>query len=163
MSPVIDIPALARRIDALSAELPQSVDANLAKKIDAVFKTLLTARRDILRNIRPPISPTETSGFETLLISIADFLELDTISDRLPASAQSLASEAYKLRDQASQYRVLAGHFFSRSVQAARKERTSDKVDLEVEAVSNKASDLKEKIIEHIDRVCAEIKPFTRQ
>jgi hypothetical protein len=162
VSPRIDIPAIARRIDALSAELPQSTDADLANKIDAVSKTLLTARLDILRNIRPPISPAETSGLETLLISVADFLSLSSISERLPASSHSLVTESYKLLDQASQYKALAGHFFNRSVQAARRERTSDAVDLEVEAVSHKASDLKDKIIEQIDRVCEELKPLAR-
>jgi hypothetical protein len=155
--PRVDWAALTAPIDNLRAELPPVAGDGEAQKLQALAAYLSTVRRDLQRNVHPPISPADTTGLEAVLTSITDVLSMDSIRDVLPVSAAGLADTGYGLLDRAAQYKVLALHFFSRQVQAARRGRTSDAVDAEVEAVSERAADLKKDIIDYIDELRREL------
>lgn len=154
----LDVPRIRSEIERLGKELPPRGDPFRDQRFKELSEYLLIVKRDILRNIRPPISTADTSGLEAVLTSVTDMLSLKSVGDALPTSVLELLNTGYDLLDRASQYKVLAGHFFSKEVQAARRGRTSDLVDAEVEAVSTRATNLKKDILEYVDKLVTTLK-----
>jgi hypothetical protein len=148
---------IAAKLDALGQELPvlgSTADPSFMEKMLLASSYLSTARRHVQRNFRTPMSLPDASALSGLLKSIGDLLALESIAEALrrPISGQNLIDIGYQLLDMANEYFILAQHFYSKEVRAARIERPSDAVEAEIAAVSRKAASLKADVIDYLKR-----------
>jgi hypothetical protein len=154
----LDYTDVAMRLESLQQDLPTPVpasDPGLQRQLSQVSNYLFAAYRDVQRNMRTPMSPSDISALSRLLTSISDLLALEGISAALgrPISGQVLVETSYQLLDTANEYSILAQHFYSNEVRAVRVRRPSDAVESEIKAVSRKAVSLKAGVIEFLGKV----------
>lgn len=147
----------ATSLDALVELFPApspSRASGFQEKLSLASECLFAARHEIQRSIRTPISLRDISVLSDLLKRVSDLLGADTVATALgrPVSGQELANSGYRLLDTAHEYNLLAQHFYSDEVQAARAGRPSDSVEAEIAAVACKAASLKHGVMKYLKK-----------
>lgn len=156
----LDSPSLepAGRLEALAQQFPvpfSTRDPDFRRKLAKASECLSAASREIQRSVRTPLSPGDASALSELLMKISDLLATENVTTVLgrPVSGRELADTGYKLLDSASEYHLLAQHFYSAEVRAARARRPSDAAEAEIAAVAGKAASLKSAVMRYLRRV----------
>jgi hypothetical protein len=148
----------ATSLGVLVAQFPAPVPAEASGfqgTLAQASECLLTAHREIRRSMRTPISLHDTTVLSDLISKVSDLLAADNVATALgrPVSGLELADAGYRLLDIASEYNVLAQHFYSEEVQGARARRTSDAAEAEIAAVASKAASLKLGVLTFLTKV----------
>jgi hypothetical protein len=146
--------SLIELAELLPAPSPAS-DPGFHEGLSLASECLFAARREIQRSVRTPISVRDTSIFLDLLRRVSDLLAADGVADDLgrPVTGRELADAGYRLLDTAHEYYILAEHFYSGEVQAARAMRPSDVTEAEIAAVARKAASLKLAVLKYLNKV----------
>jgi hypothetical protein len=82
MSRRLDLAAVTRTVQAVRQELEQTTtapDNQLLQRLAGIGDYLQQVRRDMQRNVRPPITRAEVSTIEELLTEIIDILSLQVV------------------------------------------------------------------------------------
>ena len=157
MSPRLDLTAAIEMFRADNVQISQvsTPSPQLVEKLVADGKFLSIVRRDIQHNVRRPIMPEELSPIQDLLEQVIGVISQDVVSSalRAPISASSIVDSGYNLLDDISEYSLVVGQFSDDAVKRARQKRPTNKVRLEVEAVSEMSSKVKEDVLEYIEKV----------
>jgi hypothetical protein len=149
----VSLDALIQQFPELPAPSPAQA-SGLCEKLSLASECLFAARHEIQRSIRTPISLFDISALSDLVRKVSDLLAADSVTTVLgrPVSRQELAETGYRLLDSASEYHILAQHFFSDEVQAARISRPSDVVEAEIAAVTRKATSFKLEVMKYLKK-----------
>lgn len=145
-------------LDALVQQFPAPSPAQapgFQEKLSLASECLFAARCEIQRSVRTPISLRDITVLSNLLRRVSDFLAADSVTTVLghPVSGQEITDSGYRLLDIANEYYILAQHFYSDEVQAARARRPSDAAEAEIAAVAYKAASLKLGVVKYLKRV----------
>jgi len=151
-----DLPSTVS-LDALVQQFPAPSPAQapgFQDKLSLASECLFAARREIQRSVRTPISLRDITVLSDLLKRVSDFLAADSVTTVLgrPVSGQELADSGYRLLDIANEYHILAQHFYSDEVRAARARRPSDAAEAEIATVACKAASLKLGVIKYLKK-----------
>lgn len=147
-------------LDALIQQFPElpapsaAQTSGFCENLSLASESLFAACHEIQRSIRTPISLFDISVLSDLVKKVSDLLTADSATTVLgrPVSGQELAETGYRLLDTANEYRILAQHFFSAEVQAARISRPSDVVEAEIAVVTRKATSFKLEVIKYLKK-----------
>lgn len=147
----------ATSLDALVELFPAPSPAwasGFQEKLSLASECLLTARREIQRSVRTPISLHNISVLSDLLSRVNDLLAADSVAADIgrPVSGQELIDTGYQLLDSINEYYILAQHFYSDEVQAARARRPSDAAEAEIAVVARKAAALKLGVLKYLKK-----------
>lgn len=149
----VSLDAFIQQFPELPAPSPTQT-SGFCENLSLVSESLFAARHEIQRSIRTPISLFDISVLSNMVRKVSDLLTADSVTTVLgrPVSGQDLAETGYRLLDTANEYHILAQHFFSDEVQAARISRPSDVVEAEIAAVTRKATSFKLEVMKYLKK-----------